>query len=308
MSSLWPNLDGSAAGWLAVPRLARALARATMRGRRVAIVDVSGGLGNQLFQYAFGRYLESRGFETVYEIRRLLPGADQVGRTYRLHPLQPRTIVLPSNRLLRGALWRAFGMRLRFEREKFAFVEVGAAPSRSALFAGFWQHAHYAAAGIGNLRAVLAGIRVDSEIMAQPGIVVGARRGDFTSDGTHRWKIGALAPEYYTAALREAPRGLPIHLFSDESEWAEEVLRRYLEARFSQPVRVVRGDFDDWQTLALMSRGAFHVIANSTFHWWGAALSTTSRGCIAPEPWQRPLTGRCGILPPEWRTVTSVFE
>lgn len=292
----------------AVAILIRAIFSAAARGRRVAVVDTAGGLGNQLFQYAFGRHLEKRGFDVLHEIRRLLPGADPVGRTYRLHPLAPRTIVLPRNRLFRGALWRTTGFQLRWERNWYDFAEVETAGKRPVLFSGYWQHPRYGVDSIGEVRAILAKVRVEHPMMERPGVVVGARRGDYASGQPHLQHIGTLAPEYYEAALRCAPAGFPVYLFSDETVWAERVLRAHLESRLARPVRVVADEFDDWQTLALMSHGVFHVIANSTFHWWAAALSSTSRGCVAPEPWMRSLNGRCEILPPQWRTAPAVFE
>lgn len=303
----------SADGIRSVPRgavatLTGAMISAAARGRRVAVVDTAGGLGNQLFQYVFGRYLESRGFDVLHEIRRLLPGADPVGRTYRLGPLLPRTIAFPCNRLVRGALWRATGFQLRWESTWYGFADVERAGRRPVLFSGYWQHPRYGVEGIGEVRAALAGVRVEHPMIERPGVVVGARRGDYASGRTHLQHIGTLALEYYEAALRCAPAGCPVYLFSDEPEWAEGVLRPHLEARLARPVQVVGGEFDDWQTLSLMSRGLFHVIPNSTFHWWAAALSSTSRGCIAPEPWMRSLNGRCEILPPEWSTVPAAFE
>ena len=36
--------------------------------RKLAIVEIKGGLGNQVFQYSFGKYLESSGFRVLYNL------------------------------------------------------------------------------------------------------------------------------------------------------------------------------------------------------------------------------------------------
>ncbi len=288
--------------------LLRMRAAAVRQGRRLAVVDTSGGLGNQLFQYAFGRYLATRGFEVVHEIRRLGPRADAAGRTYQLQPLAPRTVALPGNRLLRGGLRRALGLRLVSEGGDHVFAEVARDAPGHRLFSGYWQHPGYGDACRDELRATLAKIHVEHPLQARPGIVVGARRGDYAQAAALRATHGVLSPDYYVAALRSAPAGLPIYLFSDDTPWAAAVLRPWLETRLGRPVQVIADEFDAWQTLALMSGGLFHVIANSTFHWWAAALSSASRGCIAPEPWLRPHSGRGGILMPAWTTAPACFE
>jgi len=57
-----------------------------------------------------------------------------------------------------------------------------------------------------------------------------------------------------------------------------------------------------------MSQCAHHIIANSTFSWWGAWLDGRSDTIvIAPSQWTlRETSDMLGIIPPFWKQISSV--
>lgn len=103
-------------------------------------------------------------------------------------------------------------------------------------------------------------------------IAVHVRRGDY--NGTSH---AILGEDYYTEALKELPKK-PIVLFSDDREEAKRVV----------PVHTSCFEGDDpVADLMMMSTASYHVIANSSFSWWGAWLSG-SKKVIAPKQWFGP--------------------
>ncbi|MFZ9376536.1 MAG: alpha-1,2-fucosyltransferase [Candidatus Fonsibacter ubiquis] len=94
--------------------------------------------------------------------------------------------------------------------------------------------------------------------------------------------------EYYNNALKELPDNIPVIIFTDDEKWCEEQ-SLFDGDRFiiSQENTV---DFD----LCLMTCCDYHIIANSSFSWWGAWLSK-SKGVVAPINWFGPALSECKL-------------
>ncbi len=101
--------------------------------------------------------------------------------------------------------------------------------------------------------------------------------------------LGILPPSYYEAALmrvRECIEASKIFVFSDDPEWCRANLPLDNRTTFITH----NAGPDAWQDLVLMSRCRHHVIANSSFSWWGAWL--------ADQRWADPL--RLVVAPAHW--------
>tara|TARA_Y100000004_G_scaffold72449_1_gene81391 strand:- start:13 stop:801 length:789 start_codon:yes stop_codon:yes gene_type:complete len=99
------------------------------------------------------------------------------------------------------------------------------------------------------------------------------RRGDYVHNPNH-----PVQPmSYYEQALAELPE-LPVIVFSDDSEWCKEQ-QLFSDDRFI----VAEGNSTDCD-LCLMSLCKYHIIANSSYSWWGAWLAN-SKKVIAPKNW-----------------------
>lgn len=99
------------------------------------------------------------------------------------------------------------------------------------------------------------------------------RRGDYVSNPNH--PVQTL--EYYKEALGRMP-DLPVIVFSDDHEWCKQQ-DLFLPDRFS----VSEGNSTD-ADLCLMSLCRYHIIANSSFSWWGAWLAKSNK-VVAPRNW-----------------------
>jgi hypothetical protein len=118
-----------------------------------------------------------------------------------------------------------------------------------------------------------------------------------------------LGELYYREALArlEARVGheAELFVFSDDAPAAEQVLNFVPKSRLV----LVRGDPQrPWEDMALMARCRHHVIANSSFSWWGAWLNPSAdKVVVAPRAWFAPnelgnrYTG--DLYPPGWALV-----
>ena len=86
--------------------------------------------------------------------------------------------------------------------------------------------------------------------------------------------------EYYIEALKKLPN-LPVFIFSDDPEWCS--MRSEFDADKFLISESNDADFD----MCLMSMCKYHIIANSSFSWWGAWLAK-SKKVIAPKIWFGP--------------------
>ena len=127
------------------------------------------------------------------------------------------------------------------------------------------------------------------------------RRSDYVS-GPYVHNRFYLCPlSYYYAAIEILRKSLSypdFFVFSDDIQWVKENLR------LEYPTRYVdhNGPERDYEDLRLMSLCKHHVIANSTFSWWGAWLSTNpEKIVIAPQHWFKDAK-RCtkDLIPGTW--------
>ena len=93
------------------------------------------------------------------------------------------------------------------------------------------------------------------------------RRGDYTVNPNHPTQT----VEYYDKALSKLDPKIPVFVFSDDPSWCHE------QELFSDDNTT---EFD----LCLMSLCTYHIIANSSFSWWGAWLAKSQK-IIAPKNW-----------------------
>jgi Glycosyl transferase family 11 len=281
----------------------------------VITVSLIGGLGNQMFQYAAGKALAERhGVPLALDISGF--------RNYALRPflldrlLVPEAIASvrtgPTERPeinFTRARWKARIDRLlgkarlpklasspdEYREPHFhydpAFESLG---PKISLF-GYFQSERYFKSIAGNLRdwfspreplgdaAVAALKRI--EISRLP-VSVHVRRGDYLKPGTHEVH-GILGESFYRQVFDRLKSMIDdeaeLFIFSDDSAAAEQVLSFIPSSRLNH----VRGDPErPWEDMALMAHCRHHVIANSSFSWWGAWLNPSSdKIVVAPRGW-----------------------
>ena len=135
-------------------------------------------------------------------------------------------------------------------------------------------------------------------------VMIHVRHGDYYQDENEF--IGVLGPNYYKNAIgevRAAGITSPLWVFSNDVESARRLLSPYVGDDVSwveSPIGT-----DPAEELALMQFGGAHIIANSTFSWWGAYLSRSTKLVIAPKSWFKDEIEPLDLIPPDWRRIEN---
>ena len=268
------------------------------------ITRLIGGLGNQMFQYAAGRAIAQRlGVELCIDRRAF---EDYQTHDFGLQHFAAKLVdanprILPSShRETRAARFcRHFDFRTNsqvFRERAFTFdYHVLTLPDGTYLD-GYWQSERY-------FTDAIQTIRDDFRIVTPPSsenqswlsritnvlsVSLHVRRGDYVSNAAASAVHGTCDLEYYHRGVEEiakrAGSDIELFVFSDDPAWVAENLRLPYKTHFL--------DHNDTNTnyedLRLMSACYHHVIANSTFSWWGAWLdSNPNTVVVAPKKWFR---------------------
>ena len=266
------------------------------------ITALTGGLGNQMFQYAAGRALSARhGVPLLLDIRGL---ARDPLRRYALSTLRIRAALADDAELPRelGRIGRRLHRLPRWLTGNRRVVEQGFPfdPRIMSLrppvhLAGNWQSEKYFADQSDLIRAefqlrepLTDDRQANADQIADRATVsVHVRRGDYASNPATNAYHGTCEPEWYAKAqhLIEQRLDAPAYIvFSDDPDWARANLPLLTNARFVDPST----DGRDEQDMHLMALCHHHIIANSSFSWWGAWLNPRpDKLVVAPQNWFR---------------------
>jgi hypothetical protein len=130
--------------------------------------------------------------------------------------------------------------------------------------------------------------------VGRPLVSIHVRRGDYlTPSNLQAHRIPG--PDYYREAYRHF-LGATYLIFSDDVSWCRETFRG------DQFAFCDTGNH--WLDLAIMSRCDHHILAASSFSWWGAWLNPSpNKEVIAPHPWIGPALSHCptgDLYPDNW--------
>lgn len=311
-------------------RLARPGAQEKMKSmsKPCVITRIMGGLGNQMFQYAAGRALALR---LGAELKLDLSWYDSVaeGATPRSFTLdafphiyaatateQEIECLTPAprgflDRLLRRPRRQAASYIVEPHFQYWKGIERLSTP---VYIIGYWQSERYFKAAEVRIRQdfIFPPLPAEMETLAaiickSPGAVsVHVRRGDYVSSPIANDVLGPCSAEYYQKAIESLVSclGKSVHLFifSDEPHWVQ---KNFITQGIPSTVISFPGHVDKpWHDMHLMSMCSHHVIANSSFSWWGAWLSQAKGAVYAPQKWFRNTSMECSdLLPEKWITL-----
>jgi Glycosyl transferase family 11 len=293
----------------------------------VIVTQLSGGLGNQMFQYAAGRALAQHwGVPFKVDLAALLnhtPAPGLVLREFDLAifdlqveqatPAEVRRAKREPNLAQRA--WRKLTGQPPapppgiYNEPHFHYDTTFAQHRPPLHLQGYWQSEKYFQAiasqiradftfrePVGPVAAALAG-----QIAAAPApVCVNVRRGDFLTNPTH----GFVGLAYYRQAVDRLAQhlGLPLqcYVFSDEPAWCAEHLDLAPHACQVVGHEYAGPKFRDY--LALMIGCQHFIIPNSTFGWWAAWLCPQpGKMVVAPRQWFGQGTNNTeDLLPPDW--------
>lgn len=280
------------------------------------VVQFMGGLGNQMFQYAFGRLLASELGIKVYYAKKTFDKIkiDVLGADIDFIEMEDCRVSKSSFRhIVKNGIKQIFSKKFflrRYEEiEHHRFDEGVFQVQGNHYFFGYWQSWRY----LEMLKKHVASIFKFPEIFEQKhrvlldgfrkdnAVAIHVRRGDYVANPEFNRVHGVCSIEYYREAirqLREVVSGISIYWFSDDRDWVEEHLISEFGGTF------VRGN-SDLEDLYLMSQCRHNIIANSSFSWWAAYLNESDGKMVFyPEKWYAVKDRRIeDLCPLDWRKV-----
>ena len=302
------------------------------------ITWLTGGLGNQMFQYAAGLALAER-HRTVLKLDVSWFNADPRYEAHNRYALSCWNITeqfataeeierlqgVPLTRTERWSVGLARALRLRryaawMERPDRSFREAALTGNPAALATlpdgtylhGMWQsEANFAGvAGLlrqhFSLRYPLSAAARDCAAAiaaARPAVAVHFRRGDYARNPSFARDLGVLGADYYAAAVERiravAPRAT-LFVFSDDIDAVQREFQPDLPCHFYRSPSPQHAP----EKIHLMSLCDHAVVSNSTFAWWGAWLhagDSSDRCVVAPDPWfANPDLDGAAVVPARW--------
>ena len=276
----------------------------------VCIIRFSGGLGNQLFQYALYRKLLFLGKQVKADIRDYEMGREK--RPFLLEKIGIRMDYIDDediaryslNNPLMNSIKAKLGIVTNYSEKESYIFDPNVLQLEDAYIRGYWQCPHY----YDDIRDILLkdiefpqmsnNKEAIRETMGkQNSVSIHVRMGDYLYFPDRYG--GICDKEYYRRALDiiESRVEDPIYYgFSDDIERAKDLLRFKDKIKWMEPSPGTV-TYDD---MNLMRSCKHSIIANSSYSWWGAYLGyAPQRVVIAPVKWINTYRD-CEIWCDEW--------
>lgn len=288
--------------------------------KTLRIVRISGGLGNQMFQYAFGvaanaDLFDVTGFQTnhyrnfdldLYNIERNFATEKQVRgclNEVRLKNILPRFI----RKCLKMDKYVCLRTNRAKEKQINRYQPELLQLSGNVYYDGFFQSDKYfkpfreKLLHDFRLKEALdeANKQMLERISQNNAVAVHIRRGDYLHKKS---PFTYLDTDYYQKAMAyiaERVENPHFFIFSNDAEW----VRQNIHTSLAQTIVEINDEKHGYFDLELMRNCRHAIIANSTFSWWGAWLCTNpDKIVVAPKQWFRPDADEYSgdIVPDEW--------
>jgi len=274
------------------------------------IVKLFGGLGNQMFQIAFGKALAIKNHvELKADNSYLLNNEAKVNYTNRSFEIsvfdfkvsfasQKEIESFSTSKI--GKIWNLSTLYLPFKSKSFFLKEPFHHYFRRALKSpsncyvdGYWQSELYFKVyrpeilkmftfneNISDLSREIA-----TEIQSFNSVSLHIRRGDYVTNALNNQIHGTCDTDYYVKAMsliESKIEDVVFYVFSDDQEWFEANIKTKSNYKL---ITHNTGD-KSFEDMYLMSLCKHNIIANSSFSWWGAWLNQNeNKIVVAPHRW-----------------------
>lgn len=270
-------------------------------------VNIKGGLGNQMFQYACARALALRNNDSLQLVR--TEKSVDTSRVFSLVNFDIKGTIVDS-------FTPAFATKLKelWEQKVLRRFYVGFEPSvmkrtGDTYLDGYFQSERYFIDQAEQIRRdfrlkVTLGSAAEKWVNTirhdDRAISLHVRRGDYVD---HPDFGGIADREYYERAIDFMAKCIApkFYVFSDDLEWCRRNLPLPQDTTF-----VSHPSLKDYEELCLMSLCRHNVIANSSFSWWGAWLNPNpNKIVVAPARWSHlhDQTWYSDIIPQSWKRL-----
>ena len=267
------------------------------------IVRVTGGLGNQMFQYAMYKSLEKKGklvkldSKSFYETKKEHNGYE-LERIFDIKPNKPTKEDLEKfdeNNIstLFKIKRKLFGdKKFVYDTKEYVFNK-DVYKLKNSYLNGYWQSIKYFQGIENDIKKDFRfknqldnkNLEILNEIENSNSISIHIRRGDYMSPENYNMYGCIATPTYYKKAIKvieEKVENPTFFVFSNDMDWVKKNIQ--INSRvFYIDINSGNGSYKDMQ---LMSNCKHNIIANSSFSWWGAWLNENkNKIVIAPKKW-----------------------
>ncbi|WP_332453225.1 alpha-1,2-fucosyltransferase [Chryseobacterium aquaticum] len=281
-------------------------------------IELIGGLGNQMFQYAAAKALALHHNEDILIDKRLFA-------SYELHNyslnhfnikalfLEEKIVFNPSFSDRVKAVISGKKIFKKYQEDDLSYDEsFFKTPHRNIYLKGYFQSEKYFIRYEDQIRKefeITAPLKQQTFDMLN---VIGSvnsvslhiRRGDYVTNSEANAVHGTCDLNYYHRAIDSINKKIEnavFFIFSDDIDWAKQNLKTINKTYFV--------DFNDastnYEDIKLMSNCKHNIIANSSFSWWGAWLNRNKgKIVIAPKKWfNTDAHNSKDILPESWLKI-----
>ncbi len=290
------------------------------------ITKIIGGLGNQMFQYAAGRALSLErgqpfrldvagfsdyGLHNGFELQRVFDCSTEIATEaqvrsvlgWQFSPVVRRIVARPGLKLFRRD---GFIVEPHFDY----WSGINDVPKDSYL-SGYWQSDKYFKEVADMIRSdfefkpsmSLRNAKLAEQIGQVNAISLHVRRGDYANNQKTNATHGLCSLEYYRLAIEYVVQHVEkphFFIFSDDPTWAHQNFHIDFP---SQYVDHNQGT-ESYNDMRLMSLCRHHIIANSSFSWWGAWLNANQQKIVVgPKKWFASNQNTNDLLPSSWVTL-----
>lgn len=263
------------------------------------IVQINGGLGNQLFQYSTAKALSiKKNVPLLLDMSwfaqtgkkdglHYFPVPERIATEFELKPFYERGLIKKAVQRLKISKNR------EIYREKFFHFDPNLFKVNDRVFLkGIWQSEKYFIDQDEAIRQTLT-IKeqytshlssIAAELHSTNSISIHVRRGDYLTPVALD-VLGLQELDYYKTAWSEIKSKVPnaqVYFFSDDTRYVEEELMPIIPGTI-----LSRQKADNYiEDFYLMSQCKHNIIANSSFSWWAAWLNNNpDKLVIAPKKW-----------------------
>ena len=288
----------------------------------MVILNVKGGLGNQLFMYATAyavakKYktsiiLDKQSYDTTYILRKCQLEYFNVDteccvmkRSYGRNKIACKLYNIVHDFKLRH-LYKAVYIE---EKEEFLFQDIPYIANANIYLKGYWQNYHY----FDSYRQEIIDLftpkdilyykesKLLKQIIEEKPVAVHIRRTDYKTFQGGK----CLSFQYYKQAIKKMYEILgeerKLLVFTDDVDFCKEQLKEYNNVTYISDICKL----SDVQEFYIMSKCSCFIIANSSFSWWAAYLNDgKDKVVIAPlvDMWKREFYLN------EWFTLDALLE
>lgn len=288
------------------------------------VVRIQGGLGNQMFQYAFGKAAALRNkMDLFFDKAPFNPkkhsafALDVFDLKCEFADKEILAQVLTPHFEFRKKLWKAIKIPFKYApthilEPKFSYNEQFKILPQSAYFDGYWQCEKYFADFADIIKkdftpreeSKFKNNKFYEDIISSNSVAIHIRCGDYVNNARYKKMLYVCGENYFKNAIsraREILENPQFFIFSDDHEYVKSNYRLGEEFKLVQSSCAI-------EDMYLMQTCRHNIISNSSFSWWAAWLNKNlQKTVIAPSRWatdHSKLDYR-DVIPPSWIKVAT---